>query len=178
MNYHWIGSWVTPRAGLDVLENSNICYPYKKLNPRLLQPSHYSNYAIPAPSYGIIIRWLLVLFPWQKKKPCTDLLQLFLCGYAACYSCDYVRYTCPITGKIKETYFSTSNATNLWRHNWQNMHEKLSKKSRNQTLLLQQWGLGKRQKNEEYMFYTYTSLLSVIHTIYSKMQTKIQGLHV
>jgi len=90
----------------------------------------------------------------KRKKQCTDLIQLFLCGYAACYSRDNVRYTWPITGKIKDTYFSSSNATHLWRHKWQNMLEKLSKRSRNQTLLLQQWGSGRGQKNEQYMSYT------------------------
>jgi hypothetical protein len=49
----------------------------------------------------------------KRKKQCTDLSQLFWCGYPGCYSRDNVCYTCPITGKTKETCFSSFNATHL-----------------------------------------------------------------
>jgi hypothetical protein len=30
---HWIGSWVDPRARLDVIEKKQIYYPYREYNP-------------------------------------------------------------------------------------------------------------------------------------------------
>jgi hypothetical protein len=89
----------------------------------------------------------------KRKKQCTDLLKLFLCGYPACYSRDNVCYTCPITGKIKETYFSSLNATHLWSIRDKTCIIIINGIKKSNTLIATV-RLGKRQKSEQYTFYT------------------------
>jgi hypothetical protein len=48
---HWIGSWMDPRAGLDVVEKGKIfTLPGLELRPLDRAASRYTDYAIPARS--------------------------------------------------------------------------------------------------------------------------------
>jgi hypothetical protein len=52
---HWIGGWVGPSAGLDVVEKREfLTLPGLELRPSVFQPvaSRYTDYAIPAPRYS------------------------------------------------------------------------------------------------------------------------------
>jgi hypothetical protein len=47
---HWIGSWVGPRAGLDVEKRKFLTLPGLEFRPLVVQPvaSRYTDYSIPA----------------------------------------------------------------------------------------------------------------------------------
>lgn len=66
---HWLGDWVDTKASLNALGKRKISCHYWDSNPSLPspQPSHYSNYAMPAPILRRHIILLLSSLPalWQ-----------------------------------------------------------------------------------------------------------------
>jgi hypothetical protein len=48
---HWIGGWVGPRAGLEVMEKRKTSCPYREPNPdsSAIHPVAYTNCAITGP---------------------------------------------------------------------------------------------------------------------------------